>query len=196
MKLLISSPAPVSRMTASAISAMAKALRAPCRMFPEPLRPPSFSTSCRLVADACIAGSAPNSNPVNTETPMVNHSTAASMPMRSFIGNCIGVSFSRASRPTYASPKPSAPPTNARITLSVSICRTVRQRLAPSAVRIAISFCRAAARASSRFAIFAHAISNTNPTANSSTTNGRRTSPSIASFRGIVSTYQPPSFCP
>ena len=41
--------------------------------------------------------------------------------------------------------------------------------LRPIAVRTAISFCRVAARASSRFAILAHAISSTNTTATSST---------------------------
>ncbi len=44
-----------------------------------------------------------------------------------------------------------------------------RARLAPSAVRIAISLSRATARPSSRFATFAHAISSTQPTAASST---------------------------
>src|SRR6185436_7033742 len=42
---------------------------------------------------------------------------------------------------------------------------TTRQRTAPSAVRIAISFSRSAARASNRLATFAHAINNTHPTA-------------------------------
>ena len=46
---------------------------------------------------------------------------------------------------------------------------TTRHRLAPSAARTAISFCRAAARASRRLATLAHAMSNTNPTAPSNT---------------------------
>ena len=41
----------------------------------------------------------------------------------------------------------------------MSNCRTMRQRPAPSATRTAISFCRAAARASNRLATFAQAIS-------------------------------------
>src|SRR4029079_2523177 len=41
----------------------------------------------------------------------------------------------------------------------------MRQRLAPNAVRTAISLCRPLARASMRFATFAHAISKLNPTA-------------------------------
>ena len=43
--------------------------------------------------------------------------------------------------------------------------------MAPSAVRTAISFCRVAARASSRFAMLAQAISSTNTTATSRTSN-------------------------
>ena len=46
----------------------------------------------------------------------------------------------------------------------MSSCRTNRARLAPIARRTAISCCRTAARASSRFATFEHAISNTMPT--------------------------------
>ena len=44
---------------------------------------------------------------------------------------------------------------------SVSICASSRPRPAPSAVRIAISFCRDAVRASSRLERFAQTISIT-----------------------------------
>ena len=64
---------------------------------------------------------------------------------------------------------PIAPPTIDSIRLSASSWRSSRLRLAPIAVRMAISFCRAAARASSRLAMLAHAISSTKPTAPSST---------------------------
>ena len=47
----------------------------------------------------------------------------------------------------------------------MSSCRTSSQRPAPSDVRIAISFSRAAARASSMLATLVHAISNSTPTA-------------------------------
>ena len=50
-------------------------------------------------------------------------------------------------------------------TASVSSCRTIRHRPAPSAARIEISRCRTDARASSRFATLAHAISSTSVTA-------------------------------
>ena len=61
--------------------------------------------------------------------------------------------------------------------LSVISCRTMRARLAPSALRIANSLLRAAARASSRFDKFTHAISRIIPTATHSTISDRRSRP-------------------
>ena len=60
-------------------------------------------------------------------------------------------------------------------------CPTIRVRLAPSAVRIAISRCRAVERASKRLVTFAHAMSNTNATAARIVINAGRTSPTISS---------------
>ncbi len=48
--------------------------------------------------------------------------------------------------------------------LSVSICRISLNREAPSAIRIDVSDLRANPRTSTRFAMFAHAISSTSPT--------------------------------
>ena len=53
-------------------------------------------------------------------------------------------------------------------------CRTTRRALAPIVIRTAISLLRAAPRARSRFATFAHAISSTTPTIAMSASNGRR----------------------
>src|SRR5438034_6609321 len=61
--------------------------------------------------------------------------------------------------------------------LSVSNWRIVRQRLAPSAVRIAISFRRATARTRRRLATLTHAISSTKTTAPASTSSPKRMSP-------------------
>ena len=65
------------------------------------------------------------------------------------------------------------PPVSASIKLSVRNWRTTRIRPAPSAVRIEISFCRAAPRAA-EFATFVQAISKTNPTGRSSTSSAGR----------------------
>ncbi len=64
--------------------------------------------------------------------------------------------------------------------------RSSRPRPAPSAVRTANSRCRVSARASSRFARFAHAISSTNPTAACSTQIARLALPMICSCTGCI----------
>ena len=70
-----------------------------------------------------------------------------------------------------------------------------RTRAAPSAARIASSRCRAAPRARSRFATFAHAINRTNATAPASTSSAGRTSPDSSSRSGRTITVQPASNC-
>ena len=84
-------------------------------------------------------------------------------------GRLVGYARISACTPTRASNRPSAPPAIDSSTPSVMNCRSSRPRLAPSAVRTANSRCRASARASSRLARFAHAISSTRPTAACST---------------------------
>ena len=71
----------------------------------------------------------------------------------------------RASTVHSANSSPSAPPATPRTRLSVSICRSTRPRLAPSARRTATSRLRALARDRRRPATLAHAISRTSPTA-------------------------------
>ena len=67
---------------------------------------------------------------------------------------------------------PAMPPAPASSRLSISSCRTIWLRLAPIAVRIAISRRRDAARASSRLATLAQAISSTRPTSHWRTIRG------------------------
>ena len=76
-------------------------------------------------------------------------------------------------------------------TLSTNICIAIRRRLAPIAVRIAISFCRPTARASSRLATLEHAISSTNPTAATSTSSDCRTFCTAKSCSGFTSALTP-----
>ena len=68
----------------------------------------------------------------------------------------------------------------------------MRPRVAPMAARTAISFCRARARESSRLATLAHAMSSTKPTAATSTTSERRTSPTTCSPSGTIPNVSPP----
>ncbi len=65
--------------------------------------------------------------------------------------------------PAYATASPSSPPNPESNKLSVSSCRTILPRAAPSADRSDISTLRAMPRTSSRFAMFAHATSRTSP---------------------------------
>ena len=69
-----------------------------------------------------------------------------------------------ANRPAESA-RPSRPAHAASTRLSTRSCRTMRQRLAPIDIRTETSCARVAARASSRLATFAHAISRTNATA-------------------------------
>ena len=95
-----------------------------------------------------------------------------------------GFIASSACTPKYPSTSPSTPPASESSTLSVSNCPTMRLRPAPSAARIAISRRRIVARASNKFATFAHAISSTQPTAPSNTSSDVRTSPTTVSLIG------------
>ena len=64
-----------------------------------------------------------------------------------------------------AAKKPSVPAIRDRRSDSTRSCDTIRDRRAPSATRTEISFWRDAARARSRLATLAHAMSSTRPTA-------------------------------
>src|SRR5438105_4337066 len=74
---------------------------------------------------------------------------------------------------------PHIPPMPASIKLSVNSCLSMRDLPAPIADRRAISFCLAAARASSRLATLAHAINSTNATAPKRISMFERLSPTI-----------------
>ena len=119
----------------------------------------------RLVARH--AGAKPNSTPVSSETASVNTSTRQFRLSSTSLGKMpvfLSVNATSARLPQKAKSTPTAPPNAASNTLSVSSCRTSRHRPAPTASRTLISAPRKAARASSRFATLAHAISSTSAT--------------------------------
>jgi len=87
-----------------------------------------------------------------------------------------------------ASISPTTAPPPDRIKLSVSSCRTIRTRLAPSAPRIANSFERAAALASNRLDRFTHAISMIIPTAPHNILSALRSRPLTHSLSGTGTT--------
>ena len=118
--------------------------------------------------------------------PTVNSNTVPFTPISSPRGKPPGTIASTGCTPQVASAIPSAPPTMESRQLSVSNCRSTRAQLAPSAARIANSRLRAAARASNRFATFAHAINKTSPTAPNNVRSIPLTSPTICSFSGVT----------
>ncbi len=181
-KLRISSPAPVSSTTASAISPTTSNARTRWRRpRPSPDRPPSRKASVSVGPALCRAGSAPKARLVPNAMTIVNQTTVLSTPTWERRGMSAGSAATRARVPQYARPSPATPPTEPRTADSVSSCLMRRARPAPSAARTASSSCRAVALASSRLATLAHATSSTRPTAPNRTNSGQRTSPSSRS---------------
>ena len=143
-------------------------------------------TSTRV---AWIAGARPNTTPVSRERAAATPSTFQLSSARGIKFGCpLASSRPRKRMPQIAKSTPRTPPRDASTTLSVSNCRTTRSRLAPTLSRNAISRRRAAARASSRFAIFAHAIARINPTSSIRTYSG------LENWRRSASSPPAPSF--
>ena len=93
--------------------------------------------------------------------------------------------------PAHASSTPIAAPPRDSETASTSRPRTIAPREAPSAARTAISGRLTVARASMRFATFAHAMSSTSPTAPSSISIQVRTAPTRCSWSVTTRTRIP-----
>ena len=191
--LLTISPAPTSSTSDSATSVTTSAARRRRRPAPsEAVRAPSFNPSFTSVPTPYAAGARPSRIPVTVVTARVNSSTAGSTRMPSARGSTRWLTRLSASADRYAMPSATAPPTNASRRLSTRNCRISLARDAPSATRTAISRCRTAARASSRFARLAQVISRTHATAPSSTNMARRTSlPTTRSRNGTTSIAVP-----
>ena len=138
-------------------------LRAPSRSPPRSASPPTRSTGAR-----------PNAMPVTTVRPIANSRTRMSTLGVLAIGSVAGTSRFSSGTAISATITPSAPPTPASSRLSVISCRIMRSRPAPIAVRTASSRRRPSARASSRFARFAQAISSTHAAAPQSASSSSR----------------------
>ncbi len=169
-KLRIMKPAPASSTSVSAISTTMSALvQRRARGPPVPPRPPppSFITSLRSVFDTCSAGARPNSTPVARQMAPRKTKTIGSIVNVIQYGLPMSVVTCASNHlmPRIASPSPSTPPIDESSTLSTSSCRMIRQRLAPSDTRTAISRDRRVARPSRRLATLAQAISSTKTTA-------------------------------
>ena len=159
---------------------------AACRMLLNGL----FSVSRELRS----AGTTPKTRAVITASAAVIASKRASIATGG-MADCpgSGAIILRARRHTQATNKPRPPPMTDSNKLSVSSCRTIRPRLAPSARRSASSGPRTVPRASKSAATFAHATSSTSATAASTVTSGSVAQPNMTSRTGLASTpHWPP----
>ena len=161
-RLWINRPAPISSTVASASSPAARRLRSSGRAPPSRCAAALFQTVVEV-------GCAPSATPARGRTARPSQSSRATRtaaPCRR--GRCRESAACWRAAPRHHSHAPAAPSTphaaadHRQHQALVSNCRNRRPRLAPIAVRTAISFAARAARASSRFAMLAHAISSTN----------------------------------
>ncbi len=164
-RLCRNSPAPISSRRESETCATTRPLRNPA----EPPRITAPAWSFKVVASFgrvdCSAGTRPKSAPASSEMAKVKPSTVQSGVLESESGVCPeGRKPISARSMSTARPTPRTPPAVASSRLSISSWRMRLPRPAPNASRTAISFCRAEARAISRFARFEQAISSTRPT--------------------------------
>ena len=133
---------------------------------PDEPRASSFITSAMFVLDARSAGMVPAISVESAVSPTTNAMTTGSSVATNHSGiSCVARLALKKSMPTFATTSPAAAPAAASTSASASSWVTVRLRLAPRAVRTAISLLRSTVRASSRLATFAHAISRTPKTA-------------------------------
>ena len=163
---MIERPEATSRPHDTAISATTSArLSRPTRSPDEP-RDSSFSTSFTSWRDAWSAGSSPEATVATSVRPAVKSSTVGSSRMSIQKGGCVfTIDRLNSAIPACARARPKTVPATASTNDSVSRRAIRRRRLAPSAVRMAISLVRTAVRAMSRLATFAHAMSITPNTA-------------------------------
>ncbi len=120
----------------------------------------SFKVRASFGEVACQAGATPNTTPVRRERPKVKANTRTSGVAVSGRSAELASRVRRALPVHHAKMIPTAPPARERTRLSAINWRTSTKRLAPTARRMAISFCLPTARASSRFATFAQAMSS------------------------------------
>ena len=119
------------------------------------------------------AGSSPKTMPVTSESAKAKARTRQSGAVSMSSGRpSVGMNEMSVRVSPMATSRPSAPPVKASSRLSTSSCRTSCPREAPSDRRTAISRWRMKARAMSRLATFAHAMSSTRPTIDIRTRSG------------------------
>ena len=176
-KLCNNRAAPSSSTTAKAISLTTSVERRRPLSSPPVPRPLLFRESVRLTLEACKAGARPNKIPANNETRKAKPRSRPSRPIVSSRGIAAGMILTRKRNDNDANASPSPPPSSPNTRLSASNWQVTRPRLAPRAIRTAISLRRPLARVNKRFAMLAQTIKSTHPTPPKRTSNGVRRSP-------------------
>ena len=173
-RLRTNSTAPTTSTSDSATCATTSARRTPKRSFVSVApRLPAFIAAPGAAPVARMAGTSPKTTHVSTPSAAVNAKIRQSSVSATKTRLLLVVRKSTRKRLSdCASIAPAAAPIAAISRLSATSCRTMRPRDAPIASRTAISRSRAVARASIRFARFAHAISSTRPVVASSSHSG------------------------
>ena len=123
-------------------------------------RAPSRSPSMPVPRHARSAGMTPKRRPVTVVRNAAKTSTRASSTVASETGNDVGTRRASRGVATAASAIPAAPPIADSSSVSVSSCRTIRSRPAPSAARTVISRRRAMNRTRRRLARLVQAINS------------------------------------
>ena len=156
-------PAVISKTNESATCITTSAPRNHARRCPPDVS--SFSAKTTSERLACSAGTRPKLIPVTTASATTKLTTRQSIRRSSVSAKSVRGSDARATRiSAWPIASPNAAPVTESITLSVSNCHASRARVAPMAIRTAISFRRCVARAKSKLARLVHAISRTSST--------------------------------
>ena len=168
-KLRTTRPAQTSSTSERATCTTTRALRKRERRKPA-IDASSFNAGTRSGFEDWSAGNKLKKMPVASDTASANANTRQSKRRSNTSAISVG-NLIEATRLLIhaANNRPPKPPPSDSSTLSVTNCRTMRARLAPTARRIASSLRRSVARASNKFARLTQASSNTSPTTPMST---------------------------
>src|SRR5277367_1130559 len=141
----------------------------------------AFGFAAAAVSGVIFGIAIPKITPETAAAAKPNASTSMFTPASAALGTLSPIRRSTTGVHKNDSMQPARPPAALSATLSISSCRTILVRVAPSAVRIAISRCRSRTRASNRLAMLPQAISSTSATAHRITSISVFVSPSTES---------------
>ncbi len=158
----------ISSVSATCTATITRWSRRPCEL-PTTRRALACATRPRSGRESWSAGHTPKTMAVTTARAVLKSSTGTFISMTDSAANeLVGIQATMSARPFHAINTPNAVPATAITIASVSNCRTIRVRPAPSAARTASSCWRWAPRTSSRIDTLAQPTSRSDVTAPSS----------------------------